>query len=667
MHEVHSRREATRPRASALGARAVMFIDGFQTAANVVSRRPRALGSARAIGRIHARRSWPWAAFIVLFVLSFSRSRAAHGWTLAEHSAIGASGVQALAPAPLGLAQLWDEALSHYRYLLPLCEGIAHSSATVSDDRCINCDICIAFADLPALAADHSCSPSDLHGTLLAAATEMNLGSSRRSAPHWLFRVIMDARASHQNLSRVGGFPRTEASDRYLEDRDDNRDDLNFDLAKHDPAYVDRASANYAHFQLPRSADGETFEAWLARMVDPAVPLANAASYAAYHVAALRLAEEYGEAVRAGTLTATDRADRAWRILLYEAFALHFLEDAFAAGHFVDFFRESPFRNGTHDYYCSHGATATSWDGTTRRAYGDAHMDQGDLAAAAAAVRASLEMVQAALAPGAPGLPPLPERGPAFREPDVCTARSPPPWLAAVPALPQLAAVMRQAPRPSVRRPRDANMPEYRNDRGINLQLAVRAQGQYDTFGADNGEDQRRFRLLGEAGFAINFDSVMSGYRDGNIIQIAGLAGYEWGSDSGPSYGFRVRLPLFSFLYSALRISLGSEVRSDVLTYTGMVETRGVSFNTGPWTSMVAFNLFSEVSVLWGPRGTTVQLPIFYYLMRGNRPSHGANDFSVRLEVGASAEFAGSHDTYFGLFVGLNPIYRHLLSNLGPQ
>lgn len=619
------------------------------------------------LGEIGRGRVAAWS--IAFLAMSLWRPGTARAWTLAEHSYIGEQAVQDLPSAANGLAQLWEEVRAHYGHRLPLCPDIAHRSVTSPYDPHPAAIACVAFADLPALAADHSCSPGNLHDILVAAATERNLGSSRRTL-HWLFRVIVDAQYSRYNLTNAGGFPQSGDLDRYLERRDDNRDDLNFDLTIHDPDYIDRAAANYAHFQLPRATAGESFDAWISRMVDHGAPLANAAAYSAYHVTALRLATEYGSAVRAGTISPSDRAAHAWSVLLNEAFALHFLEDAFAAGHFVDFFRESNLRNGTHDYYCSHGADAVTWNGpvgSSRRAFGDAHMTQGDVAATSAAVRASLEMVQAALGPDAPALPEMPGLSQSPAEFDICTARNPPAWLATVPSLPQLTSVMRQTPMPSMQGHRVSGSREYRNDRGVSLQLGTRAQGQYDLLGVNNEQNPWRFRILGEVGVAFNVDSVMSGYRDGNIIQVSGLLGYEVGAENGLSGGFRVRLPILPFLISSVRVPTSSAIRTSVPFYAAMLETKWcLATRTGPQTSMFAVNL-NEVSVLWGPRGTTVQVPLIYYLLRGARPNYSSNEFAGRFEVGLSLEFVRDSDTYFGIFAGFNPTYRRLAANLGPQ
>jgi hypothetical protein len=92
--------------------------------------------------------------------------------------------------------------------------------------------------------------------------------------------------------------------------------------------------------------------------------------------------ERYAQAVRA--------------TLADEAFALHFLQDSFAAGHFVGTWGNAAVRKGTHDYYNEHGLEAVSWDNQRFVTLGDANMRPGDADHAAAAVRESLAQLASA-------------------------------------------------------------------------------------------------------------------------------------------------------------------------------------------------------------------------------------------------------------------------------
>ncbi len=74
-----------------------------------------------------------------------------------------------------------------------------------------------------------------------------------------------------------------------------------------------------------------------------------------------------------------------------EAFALHFLEDSFAAGHIAGTRGDAAVRKGTHDYYNEKGLEVTTWDGKRMVLKGDAYMRQEDADVAAASVKMSLE------------------------------------------------------------------------------------------------------------------------------------------------------------------------------------------------------------------------------------------------------------------------------------
>jgi hypothetical protein len=78
-----------------------------------------------------------------------------------------------------------------------------------------------------------------------------------------------------------------------------------------------------------------------------------------------------------------------------EAFALHFLQDTFAAGHIAGTWGDASQRKGTHDYYNEHGLEISTWGqgGKPVVVMGDAHMRPEDAALAAESVRQSLAQV----------------------------------------------------------------------------------------------------------------------------------------------------------------------------------------------------------------------------------------------------------------------------------
>ena len=93
--------------------------------------------------------------------------------------------------------------------------------------------------------------------------------------------------------------------------------------------------------------------------------------------------------------------------LANEAFALHFLQDTFAAGHVSGTWGSTSQRKGTHDFYNANGLEVLTWDhrGGTLVIMGDAHLRPDDAKVAAMAVRASLDqLVDAAAGKPVPGV-----------------------------------------------------------------------------------------------------------------------------------------------------------------------------------------------------------------------------------------------------------------------
>ena len=123
----------------------------------------------------------------------------------------------------------------------------------------------------------------------------------------------------------------------------------------------------------------------------PGSPLNAIGVYAWFHISAMekasRLANEQ--------LSPEERSALVRAMLFDEAFALHFLEDDFAAGHIAGSWGDVSQRKGTHDFYNQNGLEVFTWKGRERTIVlmGDAHMRPQDAALAAASVRKSIEQV----------------------------------------------------------------------------------------------------------------------------------------------------------------------------------------------------------------------------------------------------------------------------------
>ena len=110
-----------------------------------------------------------------------------------------------------------------------------------------------------------------------------------------------------------------------------------------------------------------------------------------FHVSALQKATRLARE----NLSPEERSALARAVLADEAFALHFMEDVFAAGHVAGTWGDVSQRKGTHDHYNAAGLEVRTWQGGehTIVLMGDAHMRPEDAARAAEAVRLSLEQL----------------------------------------------------------------------------------------------------------------------------------------------------------------------------------------------------------------------------------------------------------------------------------
>lgn len=286
----------------------------------------------------------------------------ANAWVFPEHRDITVLAVQRLdADRHARLEALWAEARRGHD--ARLCAEMADPAQGASP-------ACIDFAAWAALSGDHSCSAREMLDTAL-------------NAP-WAPGVV---RVAGRLKARLAAASRP--SDRSNAVR-------NSDLAlqRTDPDYVTRASSNNAHFLLARSDVDMASEAYGLMALSPKAEVNAMGTYVWYHLRAL---ERAGTIAR-GVVPADARADAVRAALADEAFALHFLEDSFAAGHVAGNWGGSAMRKGTHDYYSERGLALTTWKGEHFVGQGDAYMKPADAERAANAVRDSLAQLVDAFA-----------------------------------------------------------------------------------------------------------------------------------------------------------------------------------------------------------------------------------------------------------------------------
>jgi hypothetical protein len=228
---------------------------------------------------------------------------------------------------------------------------------------------CIDYAAWPAIAGDHSCSARDLLRTVLDTPWMLNV--ARISAR--LKRQLATATRRDQHINAVRG--------------------ADLELQRADLDYATRAGANNVHFLLARPDVDIEPEAYARLVLGPGAELNAIGAYVWYHLRALTKAARL---VR-GDLAPPVRAQIALAALADEAFALHFLEDSFAAGHMAGTWGKAAVRKGTHDYYNEHGLEMVTWNGRRFVGQGDAYMRSQDAERAATAVRDSLAQLIATL------------------------------------------------------------------------------------------------------------------------------------------------------------------------------------------------------------------------------------------------------------------------------
>jgi hypothetical protein len=295
----------------------------------------------------------------VMVTLSADPARA---WIYAEHREIGLRAWAYLTPTErASYAALWNRARDGYSS--GLCQ-VPVSGQSPSAGPSAELTPCVDFAAWPAIAADHSCSPDQLINDTL-----------RSSWVHDVARVSERVRADLANAQSPS-------------DRENVWLTSNLRLQEVDDDYVTRAGANSAHFLLPLAGDSLTD--FIQTSTLQGAPLNALGLYVQYHTAALHLARSLGPDLT----MAPSRSVR--QLLALEAYALHFLQDAYSSGHITGTWGDAPVRKGTHDYYCAHGYATTTWSGKNIVVYGDAHMRKADLERSGAAMAKSMGQVLAA-------------------------------------------------------------------------------------------------------------------------------------------------------------------------------------------------------------------------------------------------------------------------------
>ena len=325
-----------------------------------------------------------WARILVM-ATTWGAANAAFAWIYPEHRDIAVLAVQGLdAERSAEFDRLWQAARAGDEQRM--CAMGADTGQGVTP-------ACIDWAALSAIGGDHSCSSADMLETVrksdwilvvadVAAQLKADLARIPVTAPpdqaEPASRIIADAqRRLADEASRAMRLNALRSADTRMQ--------------RADAQYARRADANLAHFLLPRPDTNLDPIAYAILAVKPGSELNAIGVYAWYHISAMEKASRLANE----RLSPEERRALVRAMLFDEAFALHFLEDVFAAGHVAGSWGDVSQRKGTHDFYNQNGIEVFTWKGRERTIVlmGDAHMRPQDAALAAESVRKSIAQV----------------------------------------------------------------------------------------------------------------------------------------------------------------------------------------------------------------------------------------------------------------------------------
>ena len=401
------------------------------------------------------------------------------GWVFPEHRDIAVLAVHQLsASQQASLQSLWTEARAGHE--VRLCAEAANATQGPKPD-------CIDYAAWTAIAGDHSCSAREMLRTVLDAP--------------WIIGV---AQVSARLKTQLAAAQRRDQRVNAVRDSD-------IALQRTDPEYVTRASSNNAHFLLARPKVDIQTEAYARLALGPNADLNAIATYVWYHLRALAKAERIAKSGSSG-----NRAELVRAALADEAFADHFLEDSFAAGHVAGNWGNSAVRKGTHDYYSEHGVSLVTWSGHAFVALGDAYMQPADTERAAFAVAASIAQLLDAfagkiiVAPLDEATPPQPD---AF---DVCHQTHFPAAVGSGADLRAVVPIAAQTPVPTLGAG-VGELPRFRAELGpfIGLSSAVRGAVLTRGFGSTQTDASTIGGLDAAVRFGVGLEGVLDESSDG--------------------------------------------------------------------------------------------------------------------------------------------------------
>ena len=293
----------------------------------------------------------------LLCIIFFAGISTTNAWVYPEHRDIALFAIQKLPTAyRTSLDELWAIARADYEFRL--------SESVIEPTQLLKPEF-IDYAAWPAIAGDHSCSAENMLHNILET--------------DWILKVAditaqlkIDLAFSEDRTRRINGL---RTSDLRLQGAD--------------PEYATRAGSNNVHFLLSLPDVNMDALSYFLSCLHEGAELNSIGAYVFYHYSALSKATRLSR----DNLTSEERSALTLAALADEAFAIHFLEDMFAAGHAAGTWGDASQRKGTHDYYNERGLKVSTWDGDNLVLTGDAWMRTEDAVRAAYAVRLSIQQL----------------------------------------------------------------------------------------------------------------------------------------------------------------------------------------------------------------------------------------------------------------------------------
>jgi len=318
----------------------------------------------------------------VVLVLSCAAAPAL-AWVYPEHRDIAVLGIEGLDPDRKALFdRLWAEARTTREKRL--CARGADISQGVLPE-------CIDWAAMTALSGDHACSSKQLLDSISNSGWTLDVADIGAQLKIDLLRVSKMVPAGPRKEGLIGDLRRQVESEAVRAERVNALRDADVRLQHADTEYAMRAGSNNAHFLLARPKVDFSAADYMEATLKVGSGINAVGVWGRYHLSALQKATRLARE----SLDPEEHSALVLAMLADEAFALHFLQDVFAAGHVAGTWGDASQRKGTHDYYNSSGLEVRTWQGaeTSVVLMGDAHMRPEDAERAAAAVRLSLEQL----------------------------------------------------------------------------------------------------------------------------------------------------------------------------------------------------------------------------------------------------------------------------------